>query len=126
LVRRIDRGYENGELIVDTIGFVEHPYSFVDNYRAPHTKALRVVERWKMFGGGNAIEAMVISRRVRCALVGSARWQKVNRPMNESICAENNLTRHSSSSGNIRCRRRRRPTFEKSKGHSERTHREEP
>jgi hypothetical protein len=70
LVRRIDRGYENGELIVDTIGFVEHPYSFVDNYRAPHTKALRVVERWKMFGGGNAIEAMVISRRVRCALVG--------------------------------------------------------
>jgi hypothetical protein len=52
--------YKNGELVVDTIGFVEHPYSFVDNYRTPRTRALHVVERWKMFGGGNAIEATVM------------------------------------------------------------------
>jgi hypothetical protein len=30
--------YENGDLVIDTIGFVEHPYSFVDNFTTPHTK----------------------------------------------------------------------------------------
>src|SRR5262245_5747853 len=31
--------YENGDtLVIDTIGFVERPLSFVDNYRTPHTK----------------------------------------------------------------------------------------
>jgi hypothetical protein len=86
--------YENGELVVDTIGFVEHPYSFVDNYRTPHTKDLHVVERWKMVDGGNAIEATVMVEdpgAFNAPWWGSARWQKVNRPMIESICAENNL-----------------------------------
>jgi hypothetical protein len=44
--------YENGELVIDTIGFTEHPYSFVDNWRTPHTKDLHVVERWKLMDGG--------------------------------------------------------------------------
>jgi hypothetical protein len=30
--------HENGELVVDPIGFAEHEYSFADIYRAPHTK----------------------------------------------------------------------------------------
>ncbi len=51
--------YENGELVVDTVGFVEHPYSFVDNYRTPHTRDLHVVERWKIVDGGKAVEATV-------------------------------------------------------------------
>src|SRR5260370_36213256 len=38
--------YENRELVVDTIGFIEHPYSFGDNYRTPHTNELHVMERW--------------------------------------------------------------------------------
>src|SRR5207302_9608731 len=46
--------YENGELIIDTIGFAEHPYSFVDNWRTPHTKGLHMVERWKLLDGGKA------------------------------------------------------------------------
>jgi len=86
--------YENGELVVDTVGFVEHPYSFVDNYRTPHTKDLHVVERWKIVDGGNAVEATVTVEdpgAFNAPWSGMARWQKVNRPMIESICAENNL-----------------------------------
>ena len=86
--------YENGELVVDTVGFVEHPYSFVDNYRTPHTRDLHVVERWKIVDGGNAVEATVTVEdpgAFNAPWSGMARWQKVNRPMIESICAENNL-----------------------------------
>jgi hypothetical protein len=85
--------YENGELIVDTIGFAEHPYSFVDNWRTPHTKDLHVVERWKVVGGGNAIEALVAVDDPGAFIApwsGLVRWTKVNRPMIESTCAENN------------------------------------
>ena len=86
--------YENGELIVDTVGFVEHEYSFVDNYRTPHTKDLHVVERWKIVDGGNGLEAIVSVEdpgAFNAPWSGMARWQKVSRPMIESICAENNL-----------------------------------
>ncbi len=86
--------YDNGELVVDTVGFVEHPYSFVDNYRTPHTKDLHVVERWKIVDGGNAVEATVTVEdpgAFNAPWSGMARWQKANRPMIESICAENNL-----------------------------------
>jgi hypothetical protein len=86
--------YENGELVIDTIGFVEHPYSFVDNNRTPHTKDLHVVERWKLVEGGNALEATVTVEdpgTFNEPWSGLVRWQKVNRPMIESSCAENNL-----------------------------------
>ena len=87
---------ENGELVIDTIGFVEHQYSFVDNYRTPHTKDLHVVERWKIVDGGNAIEATVMVEdpgTFNAPWSGLARWRKIDRgrPMIESICAENNL-----------------------------------
>jgi len=86
--------YENGELVVDTVGFVEHAYSFLDNYRTPHTKDLHVVERWKLVNGANALEATVTVEdpgAFNAPWSGLARWQKANRPMTESICAENNL-----------------------------------
>jgi hypothetical protein len=86
--------YENGELVIDTVGFVEHEYSFVDNYRTPHTKDLHVVERWKVVDGENAIEAIVTvddPGAFNAPWWGSARWTKVNHPIIESICAENNL-----------------------------------
>ena len=86
--------YENGELVIDTVGFVEHAYSFVDNYRTPHTRDLHVVERWKIVDGGNAIEATVTVAdpgAFNAPWSGKARWQKVNRPIVESVCAENNL-----------------------------------
>jgi hypothetical protein len=44
--------YGNGQLVIDTIAFIEHPLSFVDNYRTPHTKGLHVAERWRIVDGG--------------------------------------------------------------------------
>jgi hypothetical protein len=86
--------YDNGQLVIDTIGFVEHPLSFVDNYRTPHTKDLHVAERYRIVDGGNTLEAAVSVEdpgAFKAPWSGLARWQKVNRPWQESICAENNL-----------------------------------
>lgn len=86
--------YENGELVVDTIGFSEHEFGFIDNWRTPHTKDLHVVERWKVVDGGNAIEATVTVEDpgvFKAPWTGRVRWEKVDRGrMLESICAENN------------------------------------
>src|SRR5712671_3672440 len=85
--------YENGQLIVDTIGFVEHPYSFLDNWRTPHTKDLHMVERWKLLDGGNAIEATVTfddHGAFNAPWSGMVRWSKMKGPILESVCAENN------------------------------------
>src|SRR5262249_52742472 len=86
--------YENGELVIDTIGFIEHPSSFVDNFTTPHTKDLHVVERWKISNDGNALEATVAvddPGAFKAPWSGMIRWQKVNRPIMEWACAENNL-----------------------------------
>jgi hypothetical protein len=63
--------YENGELVIDTIGFIEHALSFVDNNTTPHTKDLHVVERWKLTdaGTGNVGCAIALAAVAR----GSAR-----------------------------------------------------
>ena len=88
--------YENGELVIDTIGFlVGHEFDFVDNWRTPHTKDLHVVERWKLADGGNAIQATVTvddPGTFNKPWSGTAQWRKVNQgPMIDSVCAENNL-----------------------------------
>jgi len=86
--------YENGELVVDTIGLAEREYSFVDNYTTPHTKDLHVVERWKLVDGGNTLEATVTvddPGAFKAPWSGRVRWQKINRPIEEWVCAENNL-----------------------------------
>jgi hypothetical protein len=80
--------YENGQLIVDTISFVEHPYSFLDNWRTPHTKDLHMVERWKLLDGGNAIEATVTfddHGAFNAPWSGMVRWSKMNGPILESV-----------------------------------------
>ena len=85
--------YESGELVIDTIGFVEHPFSFVDNWRTPHTKDLHMVERWKIIDGGNAIEATVTfddPGAFHAPWSGLVHWTKLNGPIAESVCAENN------------------------------------
>lgn len=88
--------YENGELVVDTIGFLDrHEFDFVDNWRTPHTKDMHVMERWKLINGGNGIQATV---RVddpgtfNQPWSGAVQWRKVNQgTMLETICAENNV-----------------------------------
>jgi len=86
--------YENGELVIDTVGFIEHSLSFVDNFTTPHTKDLHVVERWRLNDGGKGIEAIVTvddPGAFKAPWSGIIRGQKVNRPMTEWACAENNL-----------------------------------
>ena len=40
--------YEGNTLVVDTIAFLNHPLSFVDNYRTPHSDQLHMIERFQM------------------------------------------------------------------------------
>ena len=49
--------YENGTLVVDTIGLNDK--TFIDNYRTPHTTRMHVVERFKLIDGGRTLEADV-------------------------------------------------------------------
>jgi hypothetical protein len=84
--------YENGELIVDTIGLSTR-LSFLDMFRTPHTEKLHVVERFKLSADGRFLEALV---KVEDAdtfnepMYMTARWRKQNGPWEEFICAENN------------------------------------
>ena len=87
--------YENGELVVDTIGFIEHPLSFVDNNTTPHTKNLHVVERWKITEEGKGLELTVTvddPGTFKASWSGTRSWSKAdNRGLAEWACAENNL-----------------------------------
>jgi len=86
--------YENGDtLVVDTVGLIEHPLSFVDNYRTPHTKDLHVTERWKITGGGKGIEVSFTVEdqgAFNMPWGGLMRYRKTKGPMEEFVCAENN------------------------------------
>jgi len=83
--------YEGDTLVVDTIGLSDK--AFVDNYRTPHTEKLHVVERWRLIGGGNKLEANI---RVEDADTyyepwsGIQHYDRVERPITEQLCAENN------------------------------------
>ena len=66
----------------------------MDNFTTPHTKDLHVVERWRLNDGGKGIEAIVTvddPGAFKAPWSGIIRGQKVNRPMTEWACAENNL-----------------------------------
>jgi hypothetical protein len=83
--------YEGDALVVDTIGLNDK--TFVDNYRTPHTEKLHVVERWTLLDGGKTLEANV---RVEDPDTfnepwpGIQRYDRVQQPMTEQVCAENN------------------------------------
>ncbi len=86
--------YENGDtLVVDTIG-LSTKNSYIDNFRTPHTEKLHVVERFTISPDEKNLTALV---RVddpdtfNAPLTMQQRWFKVNDPIGESICAENNF-----------------------------------
>ncbi|MCZ6895849.1 MAG: hypothetical protein O7H40_17615 [Gammaproteobacteria bacterium] len=85
--------YEGDTLVVDTIAVLEHPLSFVDNYRTPHTDQLHVVERFQM------IDADTVNVNIYVEDPGAFTmpWNAVQRlyratrgPIEETICAEGN------------------------------------
>ena len=49
--------YEGDTLVIDTVGIKVAPYSTVDAFGTPHSKALHVVERYRLIDGGAAAEA---------------------------------------------------------------------
>jgi hypothetical protein len=49
--------YEGDTLVIDTIGIKVGPFSTVDAFGTPHSKALHVVERYRLIDGEAAAEA---------------------------------------------------------------------
>jgi hypothetical protein len=84
--------YENGELVVDTIG-VSTKMSYLDMFRTPHSDKLHVTERYKLTADGKFLEAQVkVEDDVTFnePMYMAARWRKQVGPWHEFICAENN------------------------------------
>jgi hypothetical protein len=82
--------YEEGTLVVDTIGL--NTKTYVDNYRTPHTEKLHVVERWRMVND-RQLEATVTVEDPDTYYEpwsGLRRYRRVAQPYIEDICAENN------------------------------------
>jgi hypothetical protein len=85
--------YENGDtLVIDTIGLSTRN-SFIDNFRTPHSEKLHVVERLTIEPGGKNITGIATVEdpdTFNAPLTMKQRWFKVERPIAESVCAENN------------------------------------
>ena len=83
--------YEGDTLVVDTIGLNDK--TFVDNFRTPHTEKLHVVERFKLVDSGKVMQVDITfddpdAFNAPWSVV--QRYDRVQRPMDEEICAENN------------------------------------
>jgi hypothetical protein len=85
--------YENGDtLVVDTIG-LSTKNSYIDNFRTPHTEKLHVVERFTVSPDAKFLTAIATVEdpdTFNGPLTMQQRWFKVNDPMEETACAENN------------------------------------
>jgi hypothetical protein len=83
--------YEGDELVVDTIGLNDK--TFVDNFRTPHTEKLHVVERFKLVDGGKVLQVNITfddPDAFNAPWSVMQRYDRVQRSMEEQICAENN------------------------------------
>jgi hypothetical protein len=84
--------YEGDTLVVDTIGL--NAKTFVDNFRTPHTEKLHVVERFRLIDGGKAMQVDITfddPDAFNAPWSVMQRYDRVQQPMDEQICAENNL-----------------------------------
>jgi hypothetical protein len=85
--------YENGDaLVVDTIGLSTRN-SYIDNFRTPHTTKLHVLERFTLSADGKTLQALVKVEdpdTFNEPLYLVQGWRKVNNPLLETVCAENN------------------------------------
>ena len=83
--------YEGDTLVVDTIGLNDK--TFVDNFRTPHTEKLHVVERFKLVDDGKAMQVNITfddPDAFNAPWSVMQRYDRIQRPMDEEICAENN------------------------------------
>ena len=85
--------YENGELVVDTIG-LQTKNSYIDNFRTPHSEKLHVIERYRILPDGNILESFIKvddPDAFNEPLHMFKRWRKSGNPYLETVCAENNV-----------------------------------
>jgi hypothetical protein len=83
--------YEGDTLVIDTIGLNDK--TFVDNFRTPHTEKLHVVERLKLIDGGKAMQVNITfddADAFNTPWSVMQRYDRIQRPMDEEVCAENN------------------------------------
>jgi len=83
--------YEGDTLVIDTIG--QNDKTVVDPYRTPHTEKLHVVERWKMADDGQTMDVTFMVEDLDTfnePWSGTRRYRRVQQPMLEEVCAENN------------------------------------
>jgi len=83
--------YQGDTLVIDTIALDTR--SYVDLYRTPHTEKLHVVERWRMNEDSTELEVYFTVEDEGAFYEpwsGSQRYTRVNRPIEERRCAENN------------------------------------
>jgi hypothetical protein len=86
--------YENGELVVDTIGLAANQHGFLDMFRTPHTDKLHVTERFKITADNKFLEALVKVEDTDTfnePMYMTKRWRREPNVWVESICAENNI-----------------------------------
>ena len=84
--------YEGDTLVVDTIG-VSTKNNYIDNFRTPHTNKLHVVERFSIDKDGKGLTAIATVEdpdTFNAPLTMKQHWFKVDAPMAETVCAENN------------------------------------
>jgi hypothetical protein len=85
--------YENdGALVVDTIG-LQTKNSYIDNFRTPHTENLHVTEKFTLAPDGKQLNAFVKVEdpdTFNEPLHMTQRWRKVDNPLLETVCSENN------------------------------------
>jgi hypothetical protein len=83
--------YEGDTLVVDTIGLNDKTY--VNNFRTPHTDKLHVVERFKLVDNGRVMQVDITFEdpdAFNAPWSVIQRYDRIERPMAEEICAENN------------------------------------
>jgi hypothetical protein len=86
--------YENGELVVDTIGLAANKNGYIDMFRTPHTEKLHVVERFKVTADNKFLEALVKIEdedTFNEPMYMTKRWRRDRNDWLETICAENNI-----------------------------------
>jgi len=83
--------YEADTLVVDTIALNDR--TFVNNFRTPHTEKLHVIERFKLVDDGKAMQVDITFEdpdAFNAPWSVVQRYDRIQRPMVEEICAENN------------------------------------
>ena len=83
--------YEGDTLVVDTIALNDR--TFVNNFRTPHTEKLHDVERFKLVDDGKAMQVDITFEdpdAFNAPWSVVQRYDRIQRPMVEEICAENN------------------------------------